>query len=193
MNVLVVGLAAFLVGGFPTGVVLTRRRYGIDVREIGSGNTGATNVTRVFGWGAGTAVFLVDFLKGYVPIWWVHSRLPEQPVLVPVVGTALVLGHCYSVFLKFRGGKGVATSVGALAAVVPLAAAAGAVTYVVALVTTKISAVGSLAGLLAVVLYAGFVDRPPLSVLYLVGAIAVIVLVRHKPNIERLLRERKKP
>src|ERR1700684_147405 len=89
-------LGGYLLGSFPTGVVLSRRKYGIDVREMGSGNIGATNVTRVVGWYAGILVFLVDLAKGTLSLCYLRSRFPGEPWLLTTASLALVVGHCFS-------------------------------------------------------------------------------------------------
>ena len=182
---LVAFIAGYLVGGFPTGVVLTRRKYGIDVREMGSGNIGATNVTRVFGWYAGVLVLLIDFLKGFLPLWAIQHYWPDDPWLLTAAGTALVLGHCFSPFLKLRGGKGVATSLGCLAIAVPYLALAATATYAALLIATRISAVGSLGGIITAAIYLA-IARPAEPAAALVASISFIVVVRHRSNIVRL-------
>lgn len=186
-------LFAYLIGSFPTGVVLSRRKYGIDVREMGSGNIGATNITRTFGWYAGALTLLADGLKGFLPVWYVARYHADVPALVPAVGLAVVAGHCFSLYLKGRGGKGVATSLGCLIAVVPGLALTAAVTYAIALAATRISAVGSLAGLVAANLYLLFIKESR-EIFWLVAGITVLVVVRHHSNIRRLIAgtERKK-
>jgi len=179
-------LAAYLVGSFPTGVVLTRRRYGIDVREMGSGNIGATNVTRVFGWWAGVLVFILDFLKGAIPIWALRHWNGEDPWLITWIGVGLVVGHCYSVFLKFRGGKGVATSFGCLAVLSPVVGSIAGAVYLGLLLVTRISALGSLGGLLTVLIYLVLV-RPAPPFITLALLISAVVLLRHRTNIRRLI------
>lgn len=178
-------LGAYVIGSYPTGVFLTRRKYGLDVRDMGSGNIGATNVTRVFGWYAGALTFLVDFLKGMVPVYFVHRYYPEDPWAIACVAIFLVIGHCYSFLLGFRGGKGVATSLGCTMIVAPWCALASGIAYVVFLIIAKISAVGSLAGLLAAFVYVAWV-RPPISIVFLIVGCSLIVLWRHKDNIHRL-------
>lgn len=180
------GVLGYLMGSFPTGVVLTRNKYGLDVREMGSGNIGATNVTRVFGWYAGALVFLIDFLKGLFPLLFLRYWYPHDAWVLTITGTSLVLGHCFSAYLRLGGGKGVATSLGCLLAVVPWAAVLGGLVYVLLLVTVKISAVGSLGGILAVLIYLGIVP-PPQPAVVLVLAISTIVILRHHTNIKRLI------
>jgi glycerol-3-phosphate acyltransferase PlsY len=177
---------SYLVGSFPTGVVISRRRYGLDVREMGSGNIGATNVTRVFGWGAGVFVFLIDFFKGYLVLGFIVAFSPQNDWLHTACGLALVVGHCFSVYLKGRGGKGVATSLGCLTVVTPWAALAASIAYLLLLLITRISAVGSLGAILTVILYAALSDlSTPLRIL--IFGISLIVVVRHYSNIKRLL------
>lgn len=185
MIALGLGILGYLIGSFPTGVVLSRRKFGIDVREMGSGNIGATNITRVFGWYAGALTFFADFLKGYLPLYFVARFFPLDPWFLTITGTSLVLGHCFSVYLGFRGGKGVATSVGVLTATVPWLALGCAIAYGLLLAIFRISAVGSLGGLLVAVVYLGY-TRPALPTTLLISAICTVVLIRHHTNILRL-------
>lgn len=182
---LAVAVAGYLIGGFPTGVVLSRFRYRIDVREMGSGNIGATNVTRSFGWFAGTLTLTADFLKGFLPLLFLKGRFPLEPWLWVTGALALVTGHCFSPYLRLRGGKGVATSLGCVSAVVPWLGVACGVAYAVALGVTRISAVGSLTGVLVALLYCALWSAPPPLVALLLGLCA-LVLSRHHANIRRL-------
>lgn len=177
---------AYVVGSFPTGVVLTRLRFGIDVREMGSGNIGATNVTRVFGWWAGVLVFVIDFLKGAIPVWILKHVYAAEPWLITCVGVGLVAGHCYSIFLKGSGGKGVATSFGCVAVLSPILASVAGAVYLSLLAATRISAIGSLGGLVTVVVYL-FLYRPAAPFVALAVFVSGIVLLRHRSNLHRLL------
>ena len=181
-----VAVVSYLLGGFPTGVIVSRRRYGLDVREAGSGNMGATNITRVFGWYAGVFVFVVDFLKGSLPVGLLQYYCPDKPGLEAIAGISAVLGHCFSPYLKFKGGKGVASSFGALVMLCPVAAVIAGVTYLVMLMMTKISAIGSLLGLLVVIAYVFLMNEQMYLKVTVVG-MAVVVLVRHWSNIRRLV------
>lgn len=186
VTAIVTALAGHLIGSFPTGVFITKRKYGIDVREMGSGNIGATNVTRVFGWYAGVLVFVIDFLKGWGPLYLYHRYVSEEPLGLAVLAGALVLGHCFSVFLKGKGGKGVATGFGCITFVAPWCALICGVVYFSLLLLTRISAVGSLGGVVAASLYL-LVAQPPQSISILILGIVFIITVRHHQNIKRLI------
>ncbi len=185
---LLIILGCYLLGGFPAGVAITKRKFGLDVREMGSGNIGATNVTRVFGWYAGFLVFVLDFIKGYLPLWALTRFYPATtPWLLTGAGLTLVMGHCFSPYLKFKGGKGVATSLGCLAFFVPQGALAGIIVYALALAVTRISAVGSLSGIVALWIYLALVPVPtPVSTFVLL--VSLIVIGRHHQNIRRLIK-----
>ncbi len=183
-------LGAYLIGSFPTGVVLSRQKYGMDVREMGSGNIGATNVTRVFGWYAGIVTLLIDFAKGYVPIFLLHRFYPAQEWLLTFASISLVVGHCFSIFLKFQGGKGVATGLGTVMVLSPVCGAIAIGVYAVVVLVSKISALGSLAGILSCVVFL-WKTEPPEPILFLIAGVSSIVLARHTGNIKRLIFDRK--
>jgi glycerol-3-phosphate acyltransferase PlsY len=179
-------LGAFVLGAFPTGPIVARAR-GVDLRKIGSGNVGATNVGRALGKKWAVAVLLADALKGWLPVF-AARQLDLAPLVVAGAGLAAVLGHMFSPFLRGRGGKGVATSFGAALALSPLAAAAGFGLYALLYAVTRISSVGSLA---ACTVYPALLwligPRDAVYVAYGV-VVAVLVALRHKDNIKRLLR-----
>lgn len=181
-------LGAFLVGSFPTGLVLARLR-GIDLRKVGSGNIGATNASRALGKCWGMFVLLVDAAKGFLPAFVALRAIAGiSSTVMSMIALAAVLGHVFSIFLKGRGGKGVATSFGAALAVAPAAAGLGLAGYVLLFVLFRISSVGSLAAVtifpLALVLLE---ERDPAILGFAFGVMA-LVFARHKGNIERLLK-----
>lgn len=180
-----IALFGYLLGSFPTGVVLSRMRFGIDVREMGSGNIGATNITRNFGWLAGAFVLLMDFLKAWAPLKLMQDYLPGVEWVICATGVAVVLGHCFSIFLGFRGGKGVASSLGCLASVMPFTALISALTYVLGLSVTRISAIGSLMGLAVAVGHASFYE-PVTAYRWMVWLVAAVVVLRHRGNLKRI-------
>jgi glycerol-3-phosphate acyltransferase PlsY len=178
-------IAAFALGSVPTGMIVARAR-GVDLRKVGSGNIGATNVGRALGKKWAIFVLVADAAKGYAPAALAARWLP--PFGVAAVAIAAVVGHMFSVFLKGRGGKGVATSLGAALALSPLAALACAGLYALLYAMVRISSVGSLVAVssfpLALYLTG---DRERAHYLF-AGTIAVLVIARHKDNLRRLAR-----
>jgi glycerol-3-phosphate acyltransferase PlsY len=177
-------LGAFLLGAIPFGFLAGKLLKGVDLRTHGSGNIGATNTLRVLGTVPGIVVLLLDVLKGYVPVVLAHA-LRLDPWSVMGAGLAAILGHTFSPFLGFRGGKGVATSLGVLAGLSPVVA--GGVLLVFALVVGATRYV-SLGSILAAAAQAAFFWMLPHPLPYrLFGLlIAVFVIAKHRPNIERL-------
>jgi glycerol-3-phosphate acyltransferase PlsY len=183
--------AGYLLGSIPWGVLLTRLTTGVDVRTVGSGNIGATNVARAGGKKLGVAVLLLDAAKAIVPILVARGLLagsPRRDAWVVAVALAAFVGHLFPVWLGFRGGKGVATGLGIFLVLSPWAALAGVVTYAAAYGTTRISSVGSLAGT-AVCCLGTFVAYGWTSPIPWAGlALAVLIVIRHQENIRRLIR-----
>lgn len=177
-------LLAFVVGSFPTGVLVARAR-GIDLRKVGSGNVGASNVGRALGKRWGAFVLVVDAAKGALPVLMGRAlALPPWPLAA--VALAAVTGHVFSIFLRGRGGKGVATALGAALAQAPLPALAAFGVYAVLYRTLRISSVGSLAGALS---YTGFLflfGTPHPAQFGFGAAAAAIIFVRHRDNLRRL-------
>ena len=174
---------------------ISRRLYGSDVRGHGSGNPGATNMLRAFGWRPALAVLALDAAKGYVPAL-LASWLPgDDPVpkttLGLAAGAAATLGHCYPLFAGFRGGKGVATAAGAVLATHPGAAAAGvAVFAALAALSRYVSAasIGAAAAMPAILLALWYRPDPavPLADVYLAAALAGFIAFTHRSNLLRL-------
>lgn len=178
-------LLAYLIGSLPTGLVVIRYLKGLDIRRLGSGNIGATNVYRVAGLWTALLVLAVDIVKGALPVLLARSFGRPETVAV-LAGLAAIVGHNWSIFLGFAGGKGIATSFGVLLQLSPFAAAIAAIVWAIAVVTTRYA---SLASLLAVttVPVAMWRRAEPLSHLVF-GALALaFALYKHKANIGRLL------
>jgi glycerol-3-phosphate acyltransferase PlsY len=175
---------AYLCGSVPVGFLLASLT-GVDIRRRGSGNIGATNVARVVGWREGVLTLLGDVLKGFLPVL-LSLYFGFDPWAIFWIGLASFLGHLYPVFLKFKGGKGVATALGILLAVAP--AAAVILASVFALVATTSRAV-SLASLIAAVLapLVLWFLWYPLPFVGLSFVLALLIVVRHRENIQRLL------
>jgi acyl phosphate:glycerol-3-phosphate acyltransferase len=177
---------AYLFGSFPTGVLVTRAR-GVDITKVGSGNTGATNVGRALGKHWAVLVLLVDAGKGAAAVL-VARALAPSPWVVAAAGLTAVLGHSFSVFLRGKGGKGVATFLGAALAIAPLPTLGAAALYLVIYVATRISSVGSLAGVCAWPALLWVIGpQQPAYVAFGVAA-AVVIVLRHRDNLRRLAR-----
>ena len=189
-------LAAYLAGSIPFGYVVTFWVKGIDIRTVGSGNLGATNVGRTLGFRYFVLVFLLDMLKGFLPTlgfpWFVSRLTGAAPADLPVlIALAAILGHTFPVYLKFRGGKGVATSVGAALALDPISCAVSVVAFGVLLRLTRYVSLASLLGGLAFVAAHFARGASPLSrehIAMTLFSIAVVVLLfaRHRGNLARI-------
>jgi glycerol-3-phosphate acyltransferase PlsY len=177
--------AAYLLGAFPTGYLLVRARTRSDIRSLGSGATGATNVLRAGGWRAALAVAVIDLLKGAVPAV-LALRFFADPAFSAQAASLAVLGHCYPVYIGFRGGKGVATAAGAMAALAPLPAAASLALFAVIVAMTRYVSLGSVLAAAAFPGLALLARVAPAIAVWSVP-IVVLILVRHAPNIRRLL------
>ena len=179
---------SYLVGSIPTAYLLVKRLKRVDVRTVGSGNVGATNVTRAAGLGAGTAVFLLDLAKGLVAVWGMSPWLirPVTPAVQLACGLAAVVGHVFPVFLGFRGGKGVATTIGVLIGTVPLIAVVCLAVWAGCFLVWRYVSVGSLAAAVTLPVVQTLVHRPLPEVL-LGAALAGVIIARHRTNIIRLL------
>ena len=159
------------------------------MRAVGSGNIGATNVARAAGRGAAVATLVLDALKGLAPVL-LAARLSPVFWLPATCAVAAVAGHCFPVWLRFRGGKGVATGLGVSLALAPAGALAGALAWVLLFKFFRVSSIGSLAGVLLAVAVAAFTSsRVAVAGL---SVVALIVVARHAGNIERLLRRKEK-
>ena len=174
--------AAYLAGSIPFGLLIAKLATGKDVRTVGSGNIGATNVARAAGRSAAIATLVLDAAKGLLPV----LLAPAEPEwLKPACALAAVLGHCFPVWLRFRGGKGVATGLGVSLALSPWAALAGAAAWLLLYKLFRISSLGSLAGVLLAIGIAAFTS-PRAAVAGLL-AVAGVIVARHTGNIQRLL------
>lgn len=191
---LAAGFASYAIGATPFGYLAGKLR-GVDIRQHGSGNIGATNVFRVLGKRIGIPVFILDMLKGWIPVmvtrWVLDSQgIPfEWPCIAAAV--AAVLGHNFTFWLKFKGGKGIATSAGVLLALLPLPLLAALTAWIVLFYATRYVAVGSIgaslmvpAASLALYLWRGDPALPRVGFAVVLGALAVW---RHRANIRRLL------
>jgi glycerol-3-phosphate acyltransferase PlsY len=185
VEVLLVVLA-YLLASLPTAYLLVRLRTGGDVRRAGSGNVGATNALRVAGWRIGVAVTLVDIAKGSVAVWIMRQYNPESRWVAAAL-LAAVIGHCFPVWLKFRGGKGVATGFGAFLVIAPSSALAALGLWVVVLAIWRWVSLASMVASAAFPLLLKLIAKPDLVTLAAVSVAAVIIILRHGSNIRNML------
>ncbi|RKH45056.1 glycerol-3-phosphate acyltransferase [Corallococcus sp. AB050B] len=180
-------LLGYLCGSVPFGVLLTRWLRGVDVRASGSGNIGATNVTRVAGKKLGAVVLLLDALKAVLPVALAVHFMSGDAKAHALVGLAAVLGHVYPVWLKLQGGKGVASALGVLVVLVPKAALAGAIIYGLVVARWRVSSVGSLSAAVVAIATA-FLTAPAREYVLLTAGLFVLMLWTHRSNLQRLAR-----
>lgn len=180
------GMVAYLFGSIPFGLLIARAR-GVDLRAVGSGNIGASNVGRALGRRWAVVVLALDAAKGLLPVW-AAQRLGLNPWMQAGAGLAAVCGHNFSLFLRGRGGKGVATSLGVALGLAPQAALAGFGVYLILFAAFRISSVGSMAGAIAFPVFMWlFGEGSPPCLAFGIAA-AVLIVVRHRENIRRLAR-----
>ena len=193
----VVGIAAYLLGSIPTGYLVARARH-VDIRSLGSGNIGATNVFRTLGRAAGSFVLAVDFMKGFLACHFLAPGISAllTPNLVAdsghweiallVAGTAAILGHNYTCWLQFRGGKGIATSAGVLTAVVPWALLIGLGVWLTLFALFRYVSLASIGAALALPV-AVWLTGSSLPLILITIGLAILAIYKHRSNIQRLL------
>jgi len=190
-NFFVLTLLAYLLGSIPFGLVVSRRLGGPDPRSLGSGNLGTANLYRLLGLKAAVLTFLGDVFKGALPvllaIFWPALLGPWRDWAVAAVGGAAVLGHVFPLYLKFKGGKGVATAFGVVAALCPWAALNLVLVYILALSQTRIFSLSALICAWLLPLAMGLFSDSK-AYLLLAGFLSGLILVCHRQNLERLFK-----
>lgn len=194
LPILITILIAYLLGSIPTSVWIGKIFYGVDVREHGSGNAGATNTIRVLGYKAGIPVFIIDALKGWLAIFMskvVFGYFPEIEMsnIIPVIAAAsVVLGHIFPVFAGFRGGKGVATLLGVGFGLIPIPALIALTIFIIVLLISGYVSLSSIMAAVTLPFVTYFFVMPDnLILLLLTVAVAVFIPITHRENIKRLL------
>ena len=185
-SVLVV-LGAYLLGAIPFGYLIYRARSGRDIRAEGSGNIGATNVMRRAGPAAGIATLLLDAAKGYVAVWLAARLTGGAPWVIAAAAVAALLGHTFPVYLRFRGGKGVATALGVFAALAPRSILLALVVFAITLAAFRYVSLGSIVASAAFPVLALLLDSPQRPVVLGAFVCAALIIVKHSSNIRRLL------
>jgi glycerol-3-phosphate acyltransferase PlsY len=177
---------AYLIGSIPFGFLLVRLTTGRDVRASGSGNIGATNVLRTTGRAAGVATLLLDIAKGFAAVWLAAELTADSPDWTALAALAVMAGHAFPIFLKFQGGKAVASFLGAFLYVAPLALLAALIVFVIAVAVTRHISAGSILMAGSFPLAVWLILHPPATVMLAALAAGAFVVYRHKSNIERL-------
>jgi len=184
-------IAAYLLGSIPFGLLLAKLFGGGDVRKAGSGNIGATNVARVVGPLAGILTLVLDTGKGVAAVWLAGRVTSESAAWMMAAAFAVLLGHCFPVWLKFKGGKGVATALGVFLALSPLAAASATLIFILFVAYWRFVSLGSIAAAAAMPLLIYFLwaprHAPPIVVDVGTLAIALLVIYKHDGNLQRLV------
>ena len=189
---IVTALAAYLLGSIPTGYLVAKAK-GIDIRSVGSGNIGATNVFRILGKPAGIFVLVADALKGFLAVWLTQEFSPhfniaaghlEMHLILAVVGA--ILGHNYTCFLKFKGGKGIATSAGVLMALAPAAFVVVLTVFILVVFVSRYISLGSITAAFCLPFAVWFFNGSK-TMVGIMAALGALAIYKHKANIGRLL------
>ena len=181
-------LASYLLGAIPTSYLVSRAFAKIDLRQHGSGNLGATNLYRVLGWKYAIPVALFDIAKGAIPVLYFAPQVSSSELFALACGVAAILGHVFSVFVQFKGGKGVATAAGVMLGLTPIALAVAAVVWGLVLLLTGYVSLSSIAAavVLPAAVYLLEYPRTP-ELFWVVVGVALGVIVLHRRNIQRLI------
>ncbi len=187
-------IITYLIAAIPFGFVLAKQFAGKDITKLGSKNIGATNVTRVVGRKLGFATLLLDSLKGALMVIiarFVFGNLAELHLFLVLVAIAAVLGHIFPIYLKFKGGKGVATGLATLFALDPTVGALALCIWIISFVFFRISSLSSLVAIFSSIIFSSYYQAPTIQVIFCL-LLFVLILIRHKENILRLLSGKEK-
>ena len=186
-NLILFSISAFIIGSIPFGVIISRSTTGIDITKQGSGNIGATNVARSLGIKWGIVTLILDFFKGFLPIYLCQKIFMWPEMYILTIALTSLLGHQFSIFLKFRGGKGVSTVFGIFMALSPITAL---IAFIIFIGIVYWSDFVSLASIISVSTTPVFLLVEMKSIVYIIGAIlmAALICLKHKSNIQSLIR-----
>ena len=191
MTLLAIPIAAYLLGSIPFGLLLTKSFGRGDVREVGSGNIGATNVARAAGLLAGVFTLILDVAKGAGAVLLAEKLSNDSAMWMMIAAFAALLGHCFPVWLKFKGGKGVATAAGIFLVLSPLACLAAVILFILVVIFWRYVSLGSVSAAAAMPLLTYFLwaprHAPPPAVTFGAVAAAVLIIYKHRGNLQRLL------
>lgn len=191
-------LLSYLLGSMPTSIIASKLLKGIDIREHGSGNAGATNVFRVMGWKAGLAVLLIDIAKGFIPtiaFYKIGMKGVDWPIinLQILAGISAIFGHIWTIFAGFKGGKGVGTGAGMLIGLAPFAVVVGLIVFIIVVAISRFISLGSIIASLSVPVTIIFQNYGleasfPLQLFILSLFVPALIIYTHRKNIQRLLK-----
>lgn len=194
-NMLLLMLFSYLMGGIPSGYLITRFLKDIDIRKHGSGNPGAANVYRVVGKWAGWATMILDAAKGFIPVQLVFYFYPNNHWLAITCGSLAIIGHIWTVFLRFKGGKGVSTSLGVFGAMLPFPTLIAFTVFAAAVAISGHISVGSILAAFVLPIASFFVTDRHYSQFFsvMVSLVSALIIYKHIPNIKRLLSKKELP
>src|SRR5579872_1674990 len=179
-------IAAYLIGGIPFGYLIVRLKTGRDVRSMGSGNIGATNVLRTTGRAVAVITLLLDIAKGYGAVWLMAWASADSPEWMSASALAVMAGHAFPLFLKFQGGKAVASFIGAFLYLTPIAMLAALLVLIIVVAATRQISMGSIVAAGALPLAVWLIEHPPSIVIWATLVAAVFLIYRHRANILRI-------
>ena len=179
-------VVAYLVGGIPFGYLLVRWKTGGDVREKGSGNIGATNVLRTTGRAIAVATLVLDIAKGVFAVWLADRLSGGSPLWMSLAALAVMAGHAFPIFLRFQGGKAVASFVGAFLYLTPIPMLAALLIFIIVVAATRQISMGSIVAAGALPLATWMIEHPPSIVILATLVAAVFLIYRHRANIDRI-------
>jgi len=177
---------SYVVGGIPSGYIIARVSKGIDIRQHGSGNPGAANVYRIVGRVAGWGTLAADALKGYLPVKLALIFFPGDNWFAILCGSLAIVGHMWTVFLRFKGGKGVATSAGVFGAMLPGPTLLAALSFVIGVAITGHISVGSIMAAIVLPIASFSMSGYPASFSIMVTLVSLLILYKHIPNMKRI-------
>jgi len=182
-------LISYLLGSIPFGYLVGKYLKGIDIRKYGSGNIGVANTFRVMGTKYALLVLLGDCLKGFLAVSLAQKLLPEPMWFLLLIGIFTIIGHNWSAFLRFKGGKGIATTYGVVLSFYPLIAVISAIIWALIVLATKFAALGSILSVF-VMLVLSLIFNTPIEFKIFVIVILLFALIRHRSNINRLINKK---
>ena len=179
---------SYLLGSIPTGLWIGLLFYKKDIRKYGSGNIGATNALRVLGKIPGAIALLLDALKGFVPVILVKTFLSEYSYLPLFTGISAIFGHLFSIFILFKGGKGVATGTGVYLALAPIPTLIAGLVFSIFAFSTRMVSVGSISSAITLAILTLFLYKNDIIFVIITCLVAILVVYKHRSNIQRIIR-----